>query len=617
MREKTVPTREDRNAAAKILARWTGMRERPDDAADLIRGVLEEYVPGMEKAYARRRDPESSYIPNRNLPQFLADMAGVELFESKHGRRLRNVMLQKIRREKPEMMLDMLPRPGDGARPAGGQDYDAILERLATPAKTRWVPGGLFAVRFVEALGLPPIFAGSPSEPPPDRVEEVYTRTPYAELENFQENMKAQILEILQGRTKKKRAIVSLPTGAGKTKTVAEAIVEFWRDGAGPAPRFIMWIVQTDELGEQAVACFRQLWEERGSAGDRLNIFRAWGGRGIPYPEERGLVVAGIDQLYRTVKETRTDGPGTSELADLGRAVGAVFIDEAHRTWARKYRAVLEEMGIGDAAGPETGIPLIGLTATPERTARGETDRLRRLYGGKIIHPRQAYSPGRDKNGGVFDAKWSDLEFMKARLMELRFLARATYHWVDPEKHFVMSPGDADKFNRTRMLSPGLIREIGSSPERNNATYRLLKKWIGDEGRQVLFFGADVTQALLMSRFLEEDGFASAAITGDTRYGTRRAYVRMFREGEIRALCNYEVLTTGFDAPKVDTVVIARPTSSWIVYQQMVGRGLRGPNFGGTETCDVITLEDRIDTDMRDRVELGYMKYREWYGEGI
>ena len=91
----------------------------------------------------------------------------------------------------------------------------------------------------------------------------------------------------------------------------------------------------------------------------------------------------------------------------------------------------------------------------------------------------------------------------------------------------------------------------------------------------------------------------------------------MFREGEIRALCNYEVLTTGFDAPKVDTVVIARPTSSWIVYQQMVGRGLRGPNFGGTETCDVITLEDRIDTDMRERVELGYMKYREWYGEGI
>ena len=616
MREKTAPTRDDRTAASRILARWTGMDERPDDAADMIRMILEEYVPGMESAYARRRDSKSSYIPNSDLPQFLADMAGAELFEGKHGRRLRNMMLQKIRIEKPELMLYMLPRPGDGAHLPEGQ-YDDILKRLSTPAKTRWVPGGRFAVRFVKALGLPPIFAGSPSEPPPDRVEEVYTRAPYAELENFQENMKVQILEILQGRTKKKRAIVALPTGAGKTKTVAEAIVEFWRGRAGPAPYFIMWIAQTDELGEQAVACFRQLWEEKGVVGDRLNIFRAWGGRGIPYPEERGLVVAGIDQLYHTVKETQTDGPGTSDLANLGRTVGAVFIDEAHRTWARKYRDVLGEMGIGSAAGQDTGVPLIGLTATPERTARGETNSLRRLYGGKIIHPRQAYSPDRDKNGRVFDAKWSDLEFMKARLTKLRFLARTKYHWEDPAKHFVMSSSDADKFNLTRMLSPGLIREIGSSPERNDATYRLLKKWIGDRGRQVLFFGADVPQALLMSKLLEEDGFASAAITGNTRYGMRRAYVRMFRAGEIRALCNYEVLTTGFDVPKVDTVIIARPTSSWIVYQQMVGRGLRGPNFGGTETCDIITLEDRIDTDMMERVDLGYMKYREGYGEGI
>ena len=86
--------------------------------------------------------------------------------------------------------------------------------------------------------------------------------------------------------------------------------MEFWRDGAGPDTRFIMWIAQTDELGEQAVACFRQLWEEKGSAGDRLNIFRAWGGRGIPYPEETGLVVAGIDQLYYTVKETRRGRSG-------------------------------------------------------------------------------------------------------------------------------------------------------------------------------------------------------------------------------------------------------------------------------------------------------------------
>ena len=109
-----------------------------------------------------------------------------------------------------------------------------------------------------------------------------------------------------------------------------------------------------------------------------------------------------------------------------------------------------------------------------------------------------------------------------------------------------MSPRETDEFKRTNNISQKLVQKIGASPERNNATYRLLKKWIEDKGRQVLFFGASVSQALLMSRFLEDDGFASATITSNTKYGTRKAYVRMFREGEIRALCNYEVLTTGF-----------------------------------------------------------------------
>ena len=91
-----------------------------------------------------------------------------------------------------------------------------------------------------------------------------------------------------------------------------------------------------------------------------------------------------------------------------------------------------------------------------------------------------------------------------------------------------------------------------------------------------------------MSRFLEDDGISSATITGETRYGARKSYIRMFRENEIQVLCNYEVLTTGFDAPKVNTIIIARPTYSRIIYQQMIGRGLRGPKFNGTEECDII-----------------------------
>ncbi len=81
---------------------------------------------------------------------------------------------------------------------------------------------------------------------------------------------------------------------------------------------------------------------------------------------------------------------------------------------------------------------------------------------------------------------------------------------------------------------------------------------------------------------------------GSTRPAMRRSLIERFRRGELSVLCNYGVLTTGFDAPKVRCVVVARPTASPILYEQMVGRGMRGPEFGGTERCLVIDVNDNI-----------------------
>ena len=55
------------------------------------------------------------------------------------------------------------------------------------------------------------------------------------------------------------------------------------------------------------------------------------------------------------------------------------------------------------------------------------------------------------------------------------------------------------------------------------------------------------------------------------------------------------MLTEGFDAPKVRAVCIARPTYSPSLYQQMIGRGLRGPMNGGGEECLIIDVEDNIE----------------------
>jgi superfamily II DNA or RNA helicase len=115
-----------------------------------------------------------------------------------------------------------------------------------------------------------------------------------------------------------------------------------------------------------------------------------------------------------------------------------------------------------------------------------------------------------------------------------------------------------------------------------------------------------------MAFLLRQAGAPAAVLSGVTRDVTRRQVVTDFKQGELRVLCNCEVLTTGFDAPRVTHVVMARPTVSRVLYEQIVGRGLRGPRFGGTETCVVIDCEDNF---RGDRPPLGYESFRRvWYG---
>lgn len=59
-------------------------------------------------------------------------------------------------------------------------------------------------------------------------------------------------------------------------------------------------------------------------------------------------------------------------------------------------------------------------------------------------------------------------------------------------------------------------------------------------------------------------------------------------------LINYEVLTTGFDATNIECVFIARPTQSVVLYSQMIGRGLRGPQMGGKEECLLVDVKDNL-----------------------
>jgi hypothetical protein len=134
-----------------------------------------------------------------------------------------------------------------------------------------------------------------------------------------------------------------------------------------------------------------------------------------------------------------------------------------------------------------------------------------------------------------------------------------------------------------------------------------------DPQAQVLYFGPSVPDAECMAFLLHSRRIPAAFVSGTTRDVTRRKVIADFKSGAVKVLCNCEVLTTGFDAPRVTHVVMARPTVSQVLYEQMIGRGLRDARFGGIERCVIVDLEDNYRSD---RPTLGYQAFRELWVRG-
>ena len=128
-----------------------------------------------------------------------------------------------------------------------------------------------------------------------------------------------------------------------------------------------------------------------------------------------------------------------------------------------------------------------------------------------------------------------------------------------------------------------------SSSKQNKEALSVINNLIKTGSKSIIVFTKDVKQARNLSICLNLDGKTSAHLDAKTPIMIRRAIIKKFREQDIKILLNYAILTTGFDAPMIDTVVILRniEREDQPIIQQMIGRGLRGPLFGGTKTCRI------------------------------
>ncbi|PSJ30253.1 helicase [Streptosporangium nondiastaticum] len=433
-----------------------------------------------------------------------------------------------------------------------------IQERFpsAPPSYT----GGSAAVSFVADLGLPAPFAGYRA-PSLEQSLTVDGPRDFPRLHDYQERLALNIFEMLD-RLTPQRAMLSLPTGAGKTRVTAEAVIR-WVKQAGDLKGPILWIAQTEELCEQAVQSWRFVWEKAG-AQVRLTINRLWSSNeAAPVLDGPQLVVATDAKLKKCLD---------TERYEWLRGAALVVVDEAHVATSRLYTELLGLLGLTQH---RTDRHLLGLTATPFRGHNEEeTRRLVSRFGARRL------------DEGVFP---SDDAY--GYLQELGVLAQVRHRELTGGT-IELSREERESATQFSLLSKAAEQRLADDHDRSRRIVSEIAAM--PEDWPVLVFATSVEHAKYLAARLKDHGISASSVDSTTSDSDRRARVDDFRDGKVRVLTNYGVLTQGFDAPATRAVVVARPVYSPNVYQQMIGRGLRGPRNGGKETCLILNVRDTI-----------------------
>ena len=354
------------------------------------------------------------------------------------------------------------------------------------------------------------------------------------------------------------RVIAHLPTGAGKTRIASHAACHLLNTKDNE-DSLVIWLAATEELCEQAAETLSHAWTSLGLRD--AFIHRCWGNRS---PDLRclrsGFLVIGLAKLRSAAFQDNT------LLAHLAYRAAGVIFDEAHQAVAETYSFITEQLC-------STRPPLLGLTATPGRTS-DLTDTDYRL-GSMFDYKKVSINPRGHGNSVTY-------------LIQERYLA-------DPR--FVQISFDADiaiTNPQTGMdYNADDLDKLGRNSERTYKVIEIAEDAVTRHPR-IIVFCPSVESALECNRLFHVAGVVTNAIIADTPSDNRRDIIDAFRSNnrERMIIFNYGVLTAGFDAPRTSCVIIARPTTSLVLYSQMAGRAMRGPKSGGNRKAEIFTVAD-------------------------
>lgn len=327
------------------------------------------------------------------------------------------------------------------------------------------------------------------------------------------------------------RPLISLPTGTGKT--ICFSLIA---QGGVKRGNRVLILAHRDELITQAVDKLAQVAPELiGQTGIVQGPSDNW---------EHPVTVASVQSLHARRRARIKDALGPTPWS-----IG--IVDEAHHVQADSYQHLLDDFGFLEDNSPL----LVGVTATPQR-ADGKD--LGETFTEMVYH--------RDILWMIRQGYLCDLRGIQVKLQMDLGGVRVT----------------AGDYNQ------GQLSDALTAAE---APHHIVGAWMrhAKDRKRTLVFTPTVALADDIAERFKAAGVTAVNISAhaDDRQ-ERRDILRRFKAGEIQVITNALLLTEGFDEPLVDCIVVARPTRSQPLYQQMVGRGTR--TAAGKDDCLVLDM---------------------------
>lgn len=399
------------------------------------------------------------------------------------------------------------------------------------------------------------------------------TRTPYSHQKNAMEALDKMNQESSFS------TLVVLPTGGGKTYTASMWLLK----NAIDRKKKILWIAHRQMLLDQAAESFQKFAYTEVIPHISSFCFRIVSGasshdRTSDIRKEDNLLIVSKDSIGRNIDRLDQWLKGEKELY--------LIVDEAHHSTAKTYRKVIDYV-----KKKIPNVKLIGLTATPFRTAEAEQGLLAKIYSDGI------------KNGQVVHGDIGiTYQIGLKELINRQILAKPIFESYYTDEAYGDSLGvDAwESIQHLDILPEEVAQQMADSAARNKLIVEIYKNNQKQYGQTILF-AVNVVHAIQLTALFKKEGIKADYIVSSIKDAVTDVTISRednerkleeYREGYLQVLINVNILTEGVDLPKTKTVFLARPTVSSILMTQMVGRALRGTAAGGTSSAYIVSFID-------------------------